>query len=163
MAKNCQSNEGTTEIAGQSPKSKRSRRREWQSTPVFCLDKFSGQRSLAGCSLWSQRKSWHNSEWRRTCDNIFVKSLVYSLWQSWGSCARMPSSPVGCSLVAIPPIHIMLSSLLFSVSAEKHSFLKTQPKCPFSFWWSLVWLYNPLPIWVYIITLPSHCFTWVSC
>ena len=38
-------------------------------------------------------------------------------------------------LLSHTPEHItfLLSVLLFSVSAEKHSFLKTQPKCPFSF------------------------------
>ena len=51
-------------------------RREWQSTPVFLLGEFHGQRSMAGYSSWGHKES-DKTEGLRLSLAIVVAEVVH--------------------------------------------------------------------------------------
>ena len=66
MVKNPSANAGDIGVAGSTPKSGRSLKKEWQPTPVFLPGESHGPRNLTGYSPWGHKDSdttevtaWH--------------------------------------------------------------------------------------------------------
>ena len=80
-------------------------RRQWQPTPVFLPRKFHGQRSLAGCSPWGNKKldttehvciNTHTQSWKilklNKCKGIIYNDFLINLFNKFLAVGKPASS-----------------------------------------------------------------------